>query len=219
MRLGERTSTEVHRFEGKVYVIGESYTFSQLPKGVQKDVLSQSDDIEAHYGRSARSAIYRLVMVPHGNVVRMLQDHFGEDAYAKMVRDPKLVAFAHRIEREGLQQPPALDEGWRRAFALAYLGWDMPYFRIEETLEMPESTFIPTLEGRRLGATLHRYTLKYRPPGFATLPKGWILVERPQIPGFDRREDLPVSRHRFGIVAYERPLTDDEIRNYELDPV
>jgi len=219
MRLGERTSTETYRFEGKVYTVGRSYTFSELPKGVQKDVLSQSDDIEAHYGHSARAAAYRLVMVPHESVVQMLQDHFGEETYSKTIRNPKLISFAHQIEREGLQQPPALDEGWRRAFALAYLGWDMPYFTIEEGLEMPNPTFIPTLEGRRLGETLYRYTLKYRPPGFATLPKGWALVERPQIPGFDRREDLPVSRHRFGVVAYERPLTDKEIQDYELDPV
>jgi hypothetical protein len=65
----------------------------------------------------------------------------------------------------------------------------------------------------------HLYTLLYRPPGHATLPKGWTLVERPQMPGWERRGDLPVSAHQFGVVAYERPLTQEEIRAYELRPL
>lgn len=219
MRLGERTVPETYQFEGKPYVVGESYHFHELPKGVRKDVLSQSEDIEAHYGRTAKSATYRLIMVPRQELVRMLQERFGEKEYSKMLHDPDLIAFARQIEREGLQRPPALDEGWRRAFALAYLGWDMPYFTVDEPLDMPEPTFIPTLEGHRLGATLYRYTLLYRPPSFATLPKGWTLVERPQVPGFERREDLPVSSHRFGVVAFQWPLSDDEIAAYQLEPI
>jgi hypothetical protein len=56
----------------------------------------------------------------------------------------------------------------------------------------------------------------YRPPSFATLPKGWVLVERPQIAGWERRTDLPVSRHRFGVVGFARALSDREIADYEL---
>jgi len=64
------------------------------------------------------------------------------------------------------------------------------------------------------------YTPMYRPPSSVTLPAGWSLVERPAPGlGFDRRADLPISEYRFGIVAYEKPLSDgDEIR-YQLKPV
>lgn len=218
MRLGERITPETYHFDGKPYVIGRSYSFRDLPKGSRKDALSQDEDIEAHYGRSAKTATYKLVMIPHEELVRMLLERFGEKGYSKRLHDPDLIAFARQIEREGLQQPPVGDEGLRRAFAAAYLGWDLPYFLVEETIEMPGPTFIPTLEGRpRMGATVHRYALLYRPPSFATLPVGWTLVERPQVPGFERREDLPLSRHRFGVVAYDRPLTDEEIASYQLE--
>lgn len=64
----------------------------------------------------------------------------------------------------------------------------------------------------------HLYALKYRPPSFATLPTGWELVERPRLTlGFDRRTDLPVSRHPYGVVSYARSLTEDEVRKYELE--
>lgn len=219
MRLGERTVPETYHFENKPYVVGKSYHYHQLPKGVRKDAISQNDDMEAHYGHGARSVTYRLVIVPNQVLVQMLQDRFGEKGYSRRLHDSDQIAFARQIEREGLQQPPIGDEGWNRAMAIAYLGWDMPYFMVDVPIEMPPPTFIPTLDGSRLGATQHRYTLKYRPPSFATLPKGWILVERPQMPGWERREDLPVSLHRFGVVAFEQPLTDDEVASYQLEPV
>lgn len=66
---------------------------------------------------------------------------------------------------------------------------------------------------------MHNYSLLYRPPGI-TLPKGWVLVERPWAGlGFDKRTDLPLSRFRFGVIAYSRPLSDDEIKAFELQPV
>lgn len=65
----------------------------------------------------------------------------------------------------------------------------------------------------------HRYAPKYRPPGI-TLPCGWNLVERPSVVWcFERRTDLPLSRETFGVIEYDRPLTDEEIRDYELKPV
>lgn len=66
----------------------------------------------------------------------------------------------------------------------------------------------------------YKYTPLYRPPSFATVPAGWTLVERPKMScGFDRRTDLPVSEHQFGVIAYEKPLTEAEIRNFQLMPV
>lgn len=64
------------------------------------------------------------------------------------------------------------------------------------------------------------YTLLYRPPSFATLPRGigWTLLARPTIPssGYERRTDLPTSEHPFGIVAFDRELTADEMDRFEL---
>jgi len=67
----------------------------------------------------------------------------------------------------------------------------------------------------------HLYTNKYRPPGYATLPAGWNLVERPANPafGFERRADLPVSKYPFGLVSFDRPLTPAEVEAYELEQV
>jgi hypothetical protein len=67
---------------------------------------------------------------------------------------------------------------------------------------------------------LYKYTPLYRPPGFATVPAGWTLVERPKLScGFDRRTDLPISQYTYGVIAYEKPLIEAEIRQYQLMPV
>jgi len=68
----------------------------------------------------------------------------------------------------------------------------------------------------------HRYTMRYRPPGAFTLPRGlnWTLTERParQDAGFQKRTDLPVSRHPFGVFTTDtRPLTPDELTAYEIE--
>jgi hypothetical protein len=60
------------------------------------------------------------------------------------------------------------------------------------------------------------YRLLYRPPGFATLPSGlrWENVEVPA--GHPNPFDLPVSRHPFGIIRTERPLTPEEMERFEI---
>lgn len=65
-----------------------------------------------------------------------------------------------------------------------------------------------------------RYTMRYRPAGFATLPHGlrWEYVEAPA--RWDcgvRRPDLPMSKHPFGVFTADRELTQDELRSYEID--
>jgi hypothetical protein len=69
----------------------------------------------------------------------------------------------------------------------------------------------------------HLYRLQYRPPGAATLPSGlkWDFHEAPR-DDYDlqqRRPELPRSRHPFGVIRTERPLTPEEMRTYEIDPV
>lgn len=70
---------------------------------------------------------------------------------------------------------------------------------------------------------MKRYTMLYRPPSFATLPRGigWTLVERPNIPcsGYERRTDLPVSTHPFGVLVFDREVTADEVTRFELQEV
>jgi hypothetical protein len=68
---------------------------------------------------------------------------------------------------------------------------------------------------------MKRYTLMYRPPSTFTLPRvGWTLLERPSaIGGFERRDDLPISTHPFGVVTFDRELTDDEVERFELKVV
>ena len=63
----------------------------------------------------------------------------------------------------------------------------------------------------------YRYAPKYRPPTFATVPGGWTLLERPSLScGFDRRTDLPVSSYRYGVIGYDKPLSEDDVKRYEL---
>lgn len=56
----------------------------------------------------------------------------------------------------------------------------------------------------------YRYGVRNRPPGYATVPSGFIRVDPPPFP--------QEVRTRHGVVVYNRPLTDEEIRGYELHP-
>ncbi len=141
-------AAEVFQFDHGVYAIDESYPFYLLPPGVQKDIQAQTDDIELHFNIPAEMATYRMILVPHYELVRSLKERFGEEGYRKRVRSRETKALAKKIDEEGLQQPPVLDEGISRALALAWLGWDMPYFTIDEMMELEPPVYIPTLEGR-----------------------------------------------------------------------
>lgn len=56
---------------------------------------------------------------------------------------------------------------------------------------------------------MYRYGALNRPIGFATVPRGYVDVEPPV-------EGQPRTRH--GVVVYDRPLTPDETKSYELYP-
>ena len=64
----------------------------------------------------------------------------------------------------------------------------------------------------------YRYTLKYRPPDFCTTPRDreWKLVESGTGGYFPLRWDLPTGKFTFGVIAYETPLTADEITKWEM---
>jgi hypothetical protein len=65
----------------------------------------------------------------------------------------------------------------------------------------------------------YRYAPQYRPPGYATVPDGWRTVERGTGGHFPRRTDLPEGKTVFGIIEYDRQLTQKEIDDYELTEV
>jgi hypothetical protein len=74
---------------------------------------------------------------------------------------------------------------------------------------------LKSVEIKKSPGEMHYYTLKYRPPMTGSLPKGFTLVEAPQIGQW--RKDIPISSYKFGVVSYTRPLTDDELAEYEMD--
>lgn len=135
------------RFGKKDYTVGKRYSWEDLPPAVRKDVENQEEEIESRFGRDPRTLRYRLVIIPHADLVRHLEDRYGA-RYTEKLRDPKVLELARDIDRRGLQSPPVLEKGLRRALAIASLGWDMPYFTVDEPISMPEPTYIPTLDGR-----------------------------------------------------------------------
>ena len=64
------------------------------------------------------------------------------------------------------------------------------------------------------------YRPMLRPAGFATMPAGlkWDYVEVPREIAH-LRQNLPVSAHRYGVIACERELTEKERHNFDLEPV
>jgi hypothetical protein len=65
---------------------------------------------------------------------------------------------------------------------------------------------------------MHKYTPKYRPPLYGTVPNGFELMERPALGlGFDARTDLPASRHQFGVISYPEPLSEEDMERYQLE--
>lgn len=140
------------QFEGKRYRLNHPYRWEDLPSVTKKDALAQQDDFEAHFGRGARDLLYRLLLIPRADVVKMLEARFGEGLFQKM-RAPEIRKLAESMKKDGLQYPPIVNEGVNRALAAASLGWDLPYFDAIEPFEVEGPTFIPTLEGRRRSTT------------------------------------------------------------------
>jgi hypothetical protein len=61
------------------------------------------------------------------------------------------------------------------------------------------------------------YIPRFRPAGFATLPRGvgWQFVEAPHDLAHVRT-DIPASRHRYGVIETDRPLTPAEVETFQL---
>jgi len=93
---------------------------------------------------------------------------------------------------------------------------DVEFFLGEKpTRKVSEALPAPVPETR----TTFRYAPKYRPPGFATVPDGWRLVEKGTGGHFPLRGDLPEGKTVFGVVEYDRRLSDRDVETYELSIV
>ena len=62
----------------------------------------------------------------------------------------------------------------------------------------------------------YHYTLKFRPPGYATCPPDWELVESGTGGFFPLRTDVPRGLHRFGVIRYRRELLPREVEAFEM---
>ena len=65
---------------------------------------------------------------------------------------------------------------------------------------------------------MNTYAMKYRPAGFASLPRDirWDYVAMPTMFGLCGRRDLPTCRHTFGLIQTDRPLTQAEMDTFEI---
>jgi len=84
-----------------------------------------------------------------------------------------------------------------------------------ERQEQPAAGPVPSA-----GPARYLYRPLLRPAGFATMPAGlkWDYVEVP-LEIAHLRPNLPVGRHRYGVVACDRKLTPDECRHFDLKRV
>lgn len=67
---------------------------------------------------------------------------------------------------------------------------------------------------------MNRYRTTLRPPAFGGLPQGvaWKYVEAPpdgrKYPG-----NIPVSKHLYGVIETDRPLTASELDHFDIERV
>jgi hypothetical protein len=75
---------------------------------------------------------------------------------------------------------------------------------------------------------IYRYALRNRPPGFATVPRGWPwrylqapaqLLLDPRFVAANPGVMLCLPRHRHGVIGSEVELTPVELYDFEIDKV
>lgn len=97
------------------------------------------------------------------------------------------------------------------------------HFAVDIWQQSEHNTYMEGTQNKKttLATIKYLYTPQYRPPSFNCLPKGWGLVERPAATpnNFERRTDLPVSQHPFGVVSFHAELTEDQLADYQLKVV
>jgi len=76
---------------------------------------------------------------------------------------------------------------------------------------------------------LYRYSMRLRPPGYATVPSRWpwVYVEAPASVYHAGRfreafPDIPLCTnpdHRYGIIGSDVPLSQEQLDAFEIDPL
>jgi len=134
-------------FEGRRFVPGETYFWTQLPAGTRRDVEAQRADVEFVHGAEPEELLYSFRIMPHRDLVAELNKRYGPGLETEMKRRA-VVDIARSIKRTGLRNPPVIDEGWKRAMAIASLDMDMPFFSVIPPIMREEAFFRPAVEGR-----------------------------------------------------------------------
>jgi hypothetical protein len=92
--------------------------------------------------------------------------------------------------------------------------------RIQQWMRGPfRLGIIPGKEDTKPMTNFYRTTL--RPIFGGGVPPGvkWELVEAPADGSLTKRPDLPRSKHRYGVFTTDRPLTQDEMQHFDIEPV
>ena len=204
---------------------GRVYRLEDLPAGSQKDVLDQWEDIELRFGRDPRSLLFRFIVIPNWELRQAVNAYFGDNT-ASLLRSQPIRSLMSSITKEGgLDYPPVGDAGWDRALAMAQLGMDMPYFIVDEPLEIPVPSPLPpmlSLEGAKEEAeTIPPEMARSMREGF------WRMMQRIHfgIPGFKGSGEIqgdPGSQHFNGGLAGVRtawPLRPHSTSLFETPPL
>lgn len=146
--LGRAAACRGHVFERTCYVPAGYYRWEELPAAARRDTENLREEYEYVHGRGPEVLTYQFLVVPHAQLVGVLEREFGED-FDRRVSSPEVKRLARAISKEGLKSPPVDGEGWKRALALASLGLDMPFFMVVPPFGRQDPVFIPTLEGGR----------------------------------------------------------------------
>jgi hypothetical protein len=179
--------------------------FATVPKGYVRTEPPLAHDPRTRHGvvvydrPLTEDEVRQYQLVPYMPLAEV-----AESIVARLSRYGEKYAAALRKNSPVLFQPAA-----HAAFRALNVYTDVPMDAVYARAALELLREFPAPELPTEPAREYRYGAMNRPPGFATVPKGYVRVD-PPVPG--------ETRTRHGVVVYERPLTDDEIRDYQLIP-
>lgn len=115
--------------------------------------------------------------------------------------------FKTKLRRVAKQIPETDETAVMRIDALTTKIWGTDYNPKIADIEFLKSA--SELAGADAEPALYRYALKFRPPAIGAVPKGYV----------SHVEDNSIPDARHGVIAYERELTAEEVKQYELVPL
>lgn len=119
-------------FEGRVYEVGLSYKYKDLPSTAKEDARNSASTEEDLEGEGeAKKYAYELVVIPHAKAKKVAEDISRKIGISGWSID-RAEELAADIVANGLGSPPTGAEGFHRLLALVSIGVDVPYFRMVE---------------------------------------------------------------------------------------